>query len=186
MTAGKKAAKLGLNILFLVLCIVVAYSLSNYLFTSIPIIGDSMEPTIHDDDMVILYKPGKYNVGDVVVFDTEMTHEHMDKRLIKRIIGLPGDTIEISKDVSDGKYYVYRNGEKLEESYINSNSPMSGETASQIVPQGKFFFLGDNRGVSLDSRTGLLGDLDSIIGRVVLRYQPDDGKFDLTAIKRGK
>lgn len=186
MAVGGKIRKTILNILFLVFCVVVAYSLSNYMFTSIPIIGDSMQHTIHDGDTVILYKLSKYNVGDIVIFDTEMTHEKMDKRLIKRIIGLPGDQIEICQETPEGEYFVFRNGEKLVEDYTNPDNPMRAALESIVVPEGKFFFLGDNRGVSLDSRTGLLGDLDSIIGRVVLRYQPNNQKFDLSVVKRGK
>lgn len=183
MKTGKKITKLIFNILFLVFCIVVAYYLSNYMFTSIPIEGDSMEHTIHNDDTSIVYKLGKYKVGDVVIFDAEIPN-HTEKRLIKRIIGLPGDRIEIIKDTDD-RYYVYRNGNKLIEDYTNPSNPTSGEMEAIVVPEGKFFFLGDNRGVSYDSRMGVLGDLDTIVGRVVLRYNAKDKKYDLTVVKRG-
>lgn len=183
----KKVKKIIFNIAFLLACVVVAYLLSNYMFVSIPIIGTSMETTIHDDDTVILYKLGKYNVGDIVVFDCENIEEHMDKRLIKRIIGMPGDTVEVRRDEADGKFYVYRNGEKLEEEYTNDVNPMTQEMAPVTVPEGKFLFMGDNRGVSLDSRSvGVLGELDTIIGRVLVRYQKnEEGKLDLTTVKRG-
>jgi len=183
MTSGRRLRKFLFNILFLVFCIVVAYYLSNYMFVSIPIKGDSMEHTIHDKDMVITYKLGKYNVGDVVIFDTELSYNQEDKRLIKRIIGLPGDKIEIRYH-EDGNYYVYRNDEMVMEEYTNKDNPMSNTMETVVVPEGKFFFLGDNRGASMDSRMGILGDLDSIIGRGVLRYQPNDKKFDLTVVKR--
>ncbi|NLO64949.1 MAG: signal peptidase I [Clostridiales bacterium] len=176
----KKAKSIIFNLIFVVLCVVVAYFLSNYLFASIPIEGISMEQTIHHDDIVIVFKRGKYNVGDVVVFDPDYGDR---KRLIKRIIGMPGDTIEI-KEEADG-YYVYRNGEKLIEDYTNKDNPMVGTYGPVTVPEGKFFYLGDNRGSSSDSRLGYLGDLDTIVGRVILRYQPGDKKFDLTVVKRG-
>jgi signal peptidase I len=183
----KKVKKIVFNIGFLLVCMVVAYLVSNYMFVSIPIIGSSMETTIHNDDTVILYKLGKYNVGDIVVFDCENIQEHMDKRLIKRIIGMPGDTVEVKLDETDGKYYTWRNGKKLIEDYTNDSSPMQGVMAPITVPEGKFLFMGDNRGVSMDSRsTGVLGDLDTIIGRVIIRYQKEEnGRLDVSTVKRG-
>ena len=133
----------------------------------------SMEPTFYNGDYVFISKQA-YNLfgdperGDVVVFHTGMqTDEGEDKNLIKRIIGLPGDTVAII----DG--YVYLNGELLDEPYINEQG-LSGEMDPIVVPEGALFCLGDNRRVSLDSRDAAVGcvDQDEILGKVFVRVYP--------------
>lgn len=134
---------------------------------------ESMQPNYYSDDYVIVSKQsyslfGEIERGDVIVFKTEMQDVNgKDKNLIKRVIGLPGDTIEIR----DG--YVIRNGETLNEDYV-AQQGISGEMAPVIVEQGKLFVLGDNRGVSQDSRSKEIGqiDQDTIIGKVVFRVFP--------------
>lgn len=134
---------------------------------------ESMQPNYYSDDYVIVSKQsyslfGEIERGDVIVFKTDMQDVNgKDKNLIKRVIGLPGDTIEIR----DG--YVIRNGETLNEDYV-AQQGISGEMAPVIVEQGKLFVLGDNRGVSQDSRSNEIGqiDQDTIIGKVVFRVFP--------------
>lgn len=134
---------------------------------------ESMQPNYYSDDYVIVSKQsyslfGEIERGDVIVFKTDMQDVNgKDKNLIKRVIGLPGDTIEIK----DG--YVIRNGETLNEDYV-AQQGISGEMAPVIVEQGKLFVLGDNRGVSQDSRSNEIGqiDQDTIIGKVVFRVFP--------------
>lgn len=173
------------NILFLLICAAIAFGVSKYIFTTIPVDGISMEQTLHNGDKILLYKVGNYRFGDVVVFDSHQRDSNgNEKYLVKRIIGLPGDYVEILLDEEDGNYYVWRNGEKLQEEYTNPEQPMHREMARVTVPDGKFFYMGDNRGPSADSREGPLGDLDSILGRVLLRYQTIDGDFDISVINR--
>ena len=140
----------------------------------------SMEPTFYNGDYVFISRQA-YNLfgdperGDVVVFHTGMqTDDGEDKNLIKRIIGLPGDQVEII----DG--YVYLNGEKLNETYINEQG-VSGDMEEITVPEGKLFCMGDNRRVSLDSRDAAVGCVDQkeILGRVFVRLYPfsDFGTF---------
>ena len=133
----------------------------------------SMEPTFYNGDYVFISRQA-YNLfgdperGDVVVFHTGLqTDGGQDKNLIKRIIGLPGDTVEII----DG--YVYLNGEKLDETYINEQG-ISGQMEPVTVPEGKLFCMGDNRRVSLDSRDESVGCVsrDEILGRVFVRIYP--------------
>ena len=140
----------------------------------------SMEPTFFNGDYVFISKQaytlfGDPERGDVVVFHTGMqTDDGEDKNLIKRIIGLPGDQVEII----DG--YVYLNGEKLNETYINEQG-VSGDMEEITVPEGKLFCMGDNRRVSLDSRDAAVGcvDQEEILGRVFIRLYPfsDFGTF---------
>lgn len=144
-------------------------------FKPIIIQQESMQPTFYSDDYVIISKQaytlfGDVERGDVIVFKSNLLDgEGNSKHLIKRIIGIPGDTIEIKNGL------VYRNGEKLEEDYVNEKR-QSGEMEPIIVEEGKLFVLGDNRRVSQDSRSEEIGQIDqeTIVGKVVLRIFPFD------------
>lgn len=103
----------------------------------------SMETTIPVGSQVIttrVFNKDNVNRGDIIVFDSE----ELDVVLVKRCIGLPGDTV-----VLDGTGDVYINGELLDEPYVSSYSGYEGEFT---VPDDCYFFLGDNRGGSLDAR----------------------------------
>ena len=126
--------------------------------------GTSMEPTLHDGDVVVLVKNASYGRGDLCGVAYE------NKYLIKRIIGLPGDTIDIA---SDGTVYV--NGDRLDEPYVSEKG--LGEcdlTFPYQVPDGKYFVMGDHRSTSVDSRSSVIGPVaaDQIVGRVLLRVWP--------------
>ena len=133
----------------------------------------SMEPTFYSGDYIFISKQayrlfGEPERGDVIVFRTDMKDENnKDKNLIKRIIGLPGDTVEIIGG------YVYLNGKLIDEPYLNEQG-ISGEMDEVIVPDGKLFVMGDNRGVSQDSRDVLVGCVDeqNILGKVFVRLYP--------------
>ncbi len=126
--------------------------------------GISMEPTYQDGDIVIIekffYKQGQPEHDDIVVADYidevgESTH------IIKRVVGLPGDMIEIK----DGK--LYRNGELVIENYIKED--MVSTDLIVNVPEGKVFLMGDNRNASLDSRAiGYIDFKESVIGKVII------------------
>lgn len=126
--------------------------------------GTSMEPTLHDGDVVVLVKNASYGRGDLCGVAYE------NKYLIKRIIGLPGDTIDIA---SDGTVYV--NGDRFDEPYVSEKG--LGEcdlTFPYQVPDGKYFVMGDHRSTSVDSRSSVIGPVaaDQIVGRVLLRVWP--------------
>ena len=108
--------------------------------------------------------------GDIIVFHTELkTETGSEKLLIKRIIGLPGDVI----DIEDG--LVYLNGELLEEDYIPAGGTMPHDARSHFeVPEDSLFCLGDNRGVSKDSRYSDVGyiKIDEVVGKAVIRLYP--------------
>ena len=144
-----------------------------YFFKPIIICQTSMYPTLKDRDYVIISRQA-YDMletprrGDIIVFQTDLDDEDgKDKNLVKRIIGLPGDIIEID----EGE--VYLNGELLEEPYLNEPL-MSGDMKEMIVPDGMFFCMGDNRGVSQDSRDDVIGCISKgdVLGRVVIRIYP--------------
>ena len=113
-------------------------------FKPIIIQQESMQPSFYSDDYVIIsrqsYKMfGEIEYGDVIVFKSELTDANGDKKhLIKRVIGLPGDTIEIVNG------YVVRNGVTIQEDYV-AEQGLSGEMDPVIVEEGKVFAMGDNR-----------------------------------------
>jgi len=142
--------------------------------------GVSMEPTLHHGDQLIVEKIttrfGSLHHGDIVtIYVPEYLGEGKDY-IIKRVIGVENDTVEIK----DGK--VYLNDEVLDEDYINgtSTSPVNPEYSSVKVPKGYVYVLGDNRlpGASKDSRSIGLIDLKRVKGKALLRFYPFS-KFSL-------
>jgi signal peptidase I len=127
--------------------------------------GESMEPNLHENERVIVelvsYRFRAPVRGDIIVLN--LPGSHTDP-LIKRVIGLPGETIEIRSGV------VYVDDQKLDEPYLNQNTP--GHVPRQIVPEEHVFVLGDNRGCSNDSRYFGMVPYDDILGRAWLRYWP--------------
>ncbi|MCD8053973.1 MAG: signal peptidase I [Lachnospiraceae bacterium] len=123
--------------------------------------GTSMEPTLSDNDIIVLVKTGDFETGDLVGF------YYQNKLLLKRVIGGPGDVIDID---DDGVVFV--NGEVLDEPYVTEQS--LGETDITYpyqVPENRYFVMGDNRSTSIDSRSSVIGciEKDQIVGRVILR-----------------
>ena len=138
----------------------------------------SMEDTLHHNDYMIMYRQAYRNHGpergDIVIFQSELPNDvgDGDKLLIKRVIGLPGDKIEIKDD------QLYINGEAYHEDYLKDGYtpiveiPAEGETLT--VPDKSYFCMGDNRAGSTDSRDSSVGCVseDLIKGKVVLRLFP--------------
>ena len=126
--------------------------------------GQSMEPNLHDHQRLIIekvsYRLRTPERGEIVVVDMPS----MSEKLIKRVIGLPGDTISIEIGV------VYINGVALDEPYIFN--PDRRTVMPQMVPEGQYFVMGDNRGNSNDSRNFGPVTLDQLVGRAWVRYWP--------------
>ena len=126
--------------------------------------GKSMEPTLSNGDIVLLTKTTRFDRGDLCGFTWN------NKLLIKRVIALPGDWIEIDNDG-----VIYLNGEKLEEPYVQELA--LGECDLDFpfqVPQEQYFVVGDMRVSSVDSRNTLIGCIpkDQIVGKVFFRVWP--------------
>lgn len=133
---------------------------------------NSMQPTLYENNYLLVnkqaYRFGDEKRGDIIVFQSDLESEDGEKKLlIKRIIGLEGDTISIK----NGE--VFLNGEKLSEDYT-----LEGETPGDMkeckVPKGKLFVMGDNRRVSIDSRSPEVGciDEDTVMGKAFVRLYP--------------
>ena len=126
--------------------------------------GTSMEPTLVNGDIVLLTKTTSFGRGDICGFAWN------NKILIKRVIGIPGDWIEIDTDGT-----VYLNGAKLDEPYAQQIA--FGECDLEFpfqVPQEQYFVLGDMRESSIDSRNTLVGCVENeqIIGKIFFRIWP--------------
>ena len=140
------------------------YGLLNLTVDSFKVYGVSMLPTIQPDEYIIVNK-AVYSIhepqrGDIIVFESPRE----PKDLIKRIIGLPGDTIEIRNRA------VFVNGTALSEPYI-AERPNYELHPSQIPPE-EYFVLGDNRNHSADSRVGWTVPRQNIIGKAWITYWP--------------
>ena len=158
----------------IVIAIIIA-AIILFFFKPIIIQQESMQPTFYSNDHVVVSKQsysifGDIERGDVIVFRSSLLDENGDqKSLIKRVIGLPGDTIEIKNG------YVILNGVTIQEDYL-AEQGVSGEMEQITVDEDKIFVMGDNRAVSQDSRSPEVGqvDQDTVIGKVVLRIFPLD------------
>ena len=162
----QKAYNKALSATIYVLTIVaaVAVLIATVVLPVLQIEGTSMEPTLVNGDIVLLTKTTNFGRGELCGFSWN------NKLLIKRVIGLPGDWIEIDTDGT-----VYLNGEKLDEPYAQQLS--MGECDLEFpfqVPQEQYFVLGDMRESSIDSRNTLIGcvEKDQIVGKVFFRIWP--------------
>lgn len=131
--------------------------------------GISMLPTIADGDrMLIESNFGELKRADIIVFKYP---KDTTKFYVKRIIGLPGEKVEIKEGV------VFINGEPLKEEYVDQLYNQSGDTREEkIVPEGNYFVLGDNRDNSSDSRIWGTVDKNLIIGKYLSIYAKKDKK----------
>lgn len=155
----------------------------NIFFGTTTVYSTSMYPTLIEKDIVLLTKLGEPERGDIVSFKSDlpigkeslkllnpiqrlMVNENSKKNLIKRVIGIPGDEIK----VADGEVYV--NGVLLEEAYASSYT--TGEAYIEKLGENMYFLMGDNRSVSLDSRSPSVGPVegDRIFGKVLVRIMP--------------
>lgn len=153
----------------IIAAVIVIFLLFTFLFRPVSVSGRSMLPTLKNGDWLIVnhinYEP---EYGDIVVVTKAREY---DEPIIKRVIGLPGDIIDI--DFTSG--IVYRNGEKLEENYLNTPTNLSYDMKFPLtVPEKKVFVMGDNRNDSLDSRSSTIGFVDKryILGKATARVFP--------------
>lgn len=158
-----------LKVVIIALAIVIP--IRYFLFQPFFVRGQSMEPNFENGDYLIIdelsYRFSDPKRGDVVVFKYP---NNPSQRYIKRIVGLPGETIEIR----DNKVIIYSEGrgEVLDETdYLSQNTKTPGEI-KVYLDEGEFFVLGDNRAVSSDSRRWGPLKRENIVGKVFLRAWP--------------
>ncbi len=146
--------------LTLIIFLVIHFTVQNYMVE-----GTSMQPSLNDNQFVLVNKLAYLfhapERGDVIVFHWPV---NTTKDLIKRVIGLPGDTIVITRET------VQVNGVVLKEPYVRTPANPNGKRL--VVPPNDYFVLGDNRPVSDDSRDWGYVPRSYIIGKAVLVYWP--------------
>ncbi len=128
------------------------------------IYGISMQPTLSEGNIVVSLKGAKLEKGDIIGF------YYGNKLLVKRYIAGPGDWVNIDEDGN-----VYVNEKLVEESYIEKKA--FGDSNIELpyqVPERRYFVLGDNRSISIDSRNTVVGSVadEQIVGKVVFRVWP--------------
>ncbi|RDW19922.1 signal peptidase I [Oceanobacillus chungangensis] len=163
----------------LVLLVVVftVISLRPILFASYIVDGKSMEPTLHDGNLLMVNKV-IYNLAEADRFDVIVFHANKREDYVKRVIGLPGDQIEYKND----KLYI--NGKYMEEEFLKFHAKASNTrpftenftleeiTGETTVPDGQLFVMGDNRQDSLDSRSFGFVSIEQLVGKVDAMYWP--------------
>jgi len=193
MVAKKKEALNFLKEIFqwiraIIFAVIIAFLIRGFIFEPVYVDGPSMEDTLETGQRLLVYKLGYYfsqpERGDIIVLryqEGDIAHLPLLERFpfikkifpdfkevdfIKRVIGLPGDTV----DIKDG--YVYVNGEKLDEPYAKGPTQKQNIEFPIKIPGNKVLVLGDNRQNSRDSRHIGLVDYEKIKGKAVYRIWP--------------
>ncbi|HLR60738.1 MAG TPA: signal peptidase I [Pseudogracilibacillus sp.] len=170
----KKKSELFDWIKAIVIAVVIAFVVRAFIISPIIVDGPSMEPTLYDSDQMIVNK-FNYLFNDPKRFDIVIFHATEEKDYIKRVIGLPGEHVEVKNNE------LYINNTKEDEYFLNSGEgPI--ETADfdleslpgkyKEIPENKVLVLGDNRNNSTDSRIIGLIDIDEIVGKASFIYWP--------------
>lgn len=153
------------NTLFVVVVVAaVAVLISSFYVTVLKVTGDSMTPTMDTGQIVIAQNSSTFEPGDLLAF------YYNNKVLVKRVIGSPGDWVNI-----DDQGQVSVNGVVLEEEYASDKSLEPTDiTFPYQVPENRWFVLGDHRNVSIDSRSSVVGCVtkEQLIGKVFFRVYP--------------
>lgn len=154
---------------------IIAIICREFIFTPTTVLGKSMSPTYENSDKIVVSKTSKIEHFDVIVFNAP---DNKGERYIKRVIGLPGDSIQMKDDI------LYINGEAFFEPYLKENKEenvldkltedftLQEKYGVVEVPANMLFVMGDNRLISNDSRIFGFISNDSVIGEVKFRFYP--------------
>jgi signal peptidase I len=162
----KKAHGFWRDLIETILMAVVLFLLLNAATSRVRVYNISMQPTLHEGNLLVVnklaYKLGEPKRGDIIVFHYQGT---VTEDYIKRVIGLPGDTVDIRGGI------VRVNGQAITEPYI---AELPGYTGTWKVPEGELFVLGDNRNHSSDSHDWGFVEQEWVVGRAIIVYWPLD------------
>lgn len=162
----KKAHGFWRDLIETILMAVVLFLLLNAATSRVRVYNISMQPTLHEGNLLVVnklaYKLGEPKRGDIIVFHYQGT---VTEDYIKRVIGLPGDTVDVCGGI------VRVNGQAITEPYI---AELPGYTGTWKVPEGELFVLGDNRNHSSDSHDWGFVEQEWVVGRAIIVYWPLD------------
>jgi signal peptidase I len=170
--AGQKIPvqnRLSLWLRDVLISVTASFMIITFLYQPVRVEGTSMLPELRDQDRLFINKFAYHfesiSRGDVVVF-----HYPRDpsKSYIKRIIALPGDTL----DIDDGRVYV--NGKRIAEPYVPRRYQDVRSLSQMVIPQNEYFVMGDHRSISSDSRDFGPVERDLIYGKAAFVYWPAD------------
>lgn len=165
----------------IIIALIVAFLIRAFVFSPIVVDGPSMQPTLYDRDQMIVNK-FNYHFSEPKRYDIIVFHADEEKDFIKRVIGLPGEHVEMRNND------LYIDGEILKEPYTEPNENNGLEQAiltsdfkleelpgnHEVIPKGQILVLGDNRNNSTDSRAIGLVDISEVVGKTSLIYWPFD------------
>jgi len=143
----------------IVIAILLAFIIRTFVFATSIVEGESMYPALEDGERIVfnklIYIVSEPSRGDIIII------QHPHKNYVKRIIGLPNETIEMRN------HTLYINGVEQDNSYVNDyDALLTGNFGPITLPEESYFVMGDNRAISKDSRNGLgFIDRSDIIGR---------------------
>ncbi|NLL93906.1 MAG: signal peptidase I [Clostridiales bacterium] len=164
-----------LAFIYVIVITLIIMAFNRFFYSPIMVVGSSMSPALSDNDLIIVnkivYDFNEIERFDIVVFPYKYDHS---LNMVKRIVGLPGETVEIKNNV------IYIDDSPLEEYYgfYDKDFESKYENLSPITLSiDEYFVMGDNRNVSEDSRSEDVGPVkaDTIIGRAVFRMWPFNG-----------
>lgn len=151
----------------IVIAVVLALLIRSFIFTVVRVDGESMEPTLQNNDRMIVWRLGyEPKQGDIIIFNPPGYPKNI--YWVKRVIALGGQHVEV--DYASNSVYV--DGEKLDESYLGEEMLPQSTLTEVDVPEGSIFVMGDNRNHSTDGR--VIGPVEKsrVVGRAVWRFWP--------------
>ena len=172
----KKLKEIFGIIKYLAAVFALAFIINNFIIVNAVVISGSMESTVMTDSRIIgsrlSYAVGEPQRFDIILF--KFPDDETREPFLKRIIGLPGDKVEIK----DGKVYINDSDIPLDDSFVNEEP--RGNYGPFTVPEGSYFVLGDNRNCSHDSKNwrNTFVSKDKILGKVYASYFPKPKLFN--------
>ena len=149
-----------------IVIVLVVVLIRTFIVTPVIVVGDSMVPTLKDNQILLLNK-FKYNFNEIKRYDIVVIKVE-DSEIIKRVIGLPGETLEYRNNT----LYIDGHEQETEYQFETEDFTLNSICNCDKIPQGKYLVLGDNRAVSSDSRImGLIEETD-ILGNVKISLWP--------------